>query len=225
MKKSEFAKMVDATAVQYNMEEKVVRELLEIANEYEFKAVAVMHEFWPMAKEMLAEANNTETAFVGGAGFPDGTCSTEEKLEEIKKGLAFGAREFDFSNNINFIKEGKYDLMLEELKTLVSATEGCLTKVILETPKLTDEEIRRASEVVIESGADFIKTATGHNGPTTIEHVKVIADAIKGKGEIQIKAAGGVRDLETVEEMVALGVTRFGIGIKTLKSILAECED
>lgn len=223
MKKTEFAKLVDATAVQFNMEEQEIRDLLELVNQYRFKAVAVMPEYWPLALRLLEEAGNTESIFVGGASFPEGTSSTEDKVKEIKAAIAAGAGELDFCNNVNFIKEGRYDKMLDDLKAVVDASEGIPTKVIIETPKLTMDEIKRASEIVVKSGATFVKSATGHFGATTLEHIKAISDTVGDS--ILIKAAGGIRDLKTVEAMCALGVARFGIGIRSIRTILDECED
>ncbi|MBR3227465.1 MAG: deoxyribose-phosphate aldolase [Erysipelotrichaceae bacterium] len=217
----EFAKMVDATAVQFNMDRQEIVDLMNLVNKYQFKAYAVMPEYDELATQMAKEAGNTVSLKIGPVGFPYGTPSTEEKLAEIRKGLANGAGEFDFTNNIEFIKKGDYEAMLKELKQLVTAAgPGMTTKVIIETPQLTDEEIVKAAQTVLESGATFVKTGTGHFGATTLHHVQLINEAVGGK--IKIKAASGIRDLKTVEEMMKFGVTRFGIGIRGIKGIVEE---
>ena len=177
-------------------------------------------EFEELAARMIKEAGNDVSLKIGPVGFPYGTNTTEEKLAEIKKGLENGAGEFDFTNNIEFIKKGDWDAMLKELKTLVKAAGDITTKVIVETPKLTDEEIVKAAQIVLESGATFIKTGTGHFGATTLHHVQLINETVGGK--LKIKAASGIRDLKTVEEMMANGVTRFGIGISGIRGIIEE---
>ncbi|MBR2577445.1 MAG: deoxyribose-phosphate aldolase [Erysipelotrichaceae bacterium] len=216
----EFAQIVDATAVQFNMDEQEIIDLMNLVNKYRFKAYAVMPEFEELAARMIKEAGNDVSLKIGPVGFPYGTNTTEEKLAEIKKGLENGAGEFDFTNNIEFIKKGDWDAMLKELKTLVKAAGDITTKVIVETPKLTDEEIVKAAQIVLESGATFIKTGTGHFGATTLHHVQLINETVGGK--LKIKAASGIRDLKTVEEMMANGVTRFGIGIRGIRGIIEE---
>ena len=217
----EFAQIVDATAVQFNMDEQEIIDLMDLVNKYRFKAYAVMPEFEELAARMIKEAGNDVSLKIGPVGFPYGTNPTEEKLAEIKKGLENGAGEFDFTNNIEFIKKGDYEAMLKELKQLVTAAgPNMTTKVIVETPQLTDEEIVKAAEVVLESGATFIKTGTGHFGATTLHHVQLINETVGGR--LKIKAASGIRDLKTVEEMMANGVTRFGIGIRGIKGIIEE---
>ena len=216
----EFAQIVDATAVQFNMDEQEIIDLMNLVNKYRFKAYAVMPEFEELAARMIKEAGNDVSLKIGPVGFPYGTNTTEEKLAEIKKGLENGAGEFDFTNNIKFIKKGDWDAMLKELKTLVKAAGDITTKVIVETPKLTDEEIVKAAQIVLESGATFIKTGTGHFGATTLHHVQLINETVGGK--LKIKAASGIRDLKTVEEMMANGVTRFGIGIRGIRGIIEE---
>ncbi len=216
----EFAQIVDATAVQFNMDEQEIIDLMNLVNKYKFKAYAVMPEFDELAARMIKEAGNDVSLKIGPVGFPYGTNSTEEKLADIRKGQELGCGEFDFTNNIEFIKKGDWDAMLKELKTLVKAAGDITTKVIVETPKLTDEEIVKAAQIVLESGATFIKTGTGHFGATTLHHVQLINETVGGK--LKIKAASGIRDLKTVEEMMANGVTRFGIGIRGIKGIIEE---
>ena len=219
----EFAKMVDATAVQFKMEEQEIVDLMNLVNKYQFKAYAVMPEYETLARKMIKEAGNDVTLRINGIGFPTGKDPIEFKLAQIKAALEFGVGEFDFTNNIDYVKSGNYDAMLDELKQLVAAANAngpITTKVIIETPLLTDEEIVKATEVVVQSGATFVKTGTGHNGPTTLHQVELVSKTVAGR--IQIKVASGVRDLKTVEEMMKFGVTRFGIGIRGIKGIVEE---
>ncbi|MBR3227103.1 MAG: deoxyribose-phosphate aldolase [Erysipelotrichaceae bacterium] len=220
---TEFAGMVEATAVQYNMAEEEIIELMDLVNRYRFKAYAVMPEYEELAERLLKEAGNDVTVKLCGIDFPDGTSPTEEKIARIKHYLKKGVGEIDIFNNIDFVKSGNYEAMADELRQLVAAAgEGMVTKVIIETPKLSDEEIVMAARTVMESGVSFVKTASGYYGPTTLHHVELINETLKGR--IGIKAAGGIRDLETIEKMMANGVTRFGIGIRGIKGIIKELE-
>lgn len=223
MKKNEFAKMLDGTAVQFNMEKKEITDLLDLANQHRFKAVAVLFEHMKDTKKYLLDSGNTETLLIGGCGFPNGDDDTNTKIKQLQECMKIGVGEMDITNNIRFIKTGNYDAMREELKRLIDAIDGMPSKIIIEVAQLTDDEIKRAADVVIESGATFLKTGTGHFGATTLDHVKLIHEHIGDA--IQLKVAGGIRDLGMVEAMMQYGVTRFGIGIRGIRGILDECED
>ena len=93
-------------------------------------------------------------------------------------------------------------------------------KCILEVCYLSDEEIQRACELLIDGGVDFVKTSTGKAGPTTLHHVEVIAKTCRGR--VKIKASGGIRTKEAVERMIDLGVTRFGVGLESAIRIVEE---
>ena len=93
-------------------------------------------------------------------------------------------------------------------------------KCILEVCYLNDDEIRHACERLIEGGVDYVKTSTGKAGPATLHHVEVMSEACKGRAKI--KAAGGIRSIETVERMLDLGVERFGVGLESAVKIIEE---
>lgn len=95
-------------------------------------------------------------------------------------------------------------------------------KVIIEVSRLTDDEIPRASESVVAAGAAFVKTGTGWTGETTtLNHIRIINAVVQGN--CQIKASGGIRNLETIKAMLSLGVTRFGINTRVALELIKEC--
>ena len=88
---------------------------------------------------------------------------------------------------------------------------------------MTDEEIRIACELCMDGGADFVKSASGEYGPTTLHHVEVMSSAVKGR--IGVKASGGIRSIQTVDQMMEIGATRFGIGLDSALKILEEADN
>lgn len=115
--------------------------------------------------------------------------------------------------NLVYINSGRFDLAQQDIEAVRKAFPDHCLKVVIEAPMLDDEKLRGACLAVKNAGADYIKTSTGATGTTTVELVKKIRD-IAGY-DIGIKAAGGIRTLETVEAMIALGVDRFGMNYKT----------
>lgn len=142
-------------------------------------------------------------------GFPNGYSTTAVKIFECKDALANGADEIDTVINIGHLKDGLYDEILFELKSLKDACGEKILKVIIETCLLTEEEKIKMCEIVTASGADFIKTSTGFStAGATKEDVALFAKHV-GK-DVQIKAAGGISSLEDAEDFINLGATRLG---------------
>ena len=156
------------------------------------------------------------------AGFPSGAHSTATKVAEAREQLALGAAELDMVINVGMLRSGREQYVEDDIRAVVEAAGGVPVKVILEAHYLTDEQIVRGSQLAVRAGAAFVKTGTGW-APTgaTLHNIRLIKSAI---GEsAQIKAAGGVRDLATVLEMIRLGVTRFGLGLASGVKVLEEC--
>ena len=142
-------------------------------------------------------------------GFPNGYSTTGAKVVECLNAIADGADEIDMVINIGYLKSGRYDEILEEIKDIKEACEDKILKVIIETCLLTEEEKIKMCEIVTEAGADFIKTSTGFStAGATREDVELFAKHV-GKG-VQIKAAGGIASLEDAEDFIKLGATRLG---------------
>lgn len=118
--------------------------------------------------------------------------------------------------NFGYIRSGLWDLVLKDIRAVADITKnsGVLLKVIFETCTLNVEEIKKATEICIEAGADFVKTSTGfHSGGATEEAVKAMLEAAKGR--IKVKASGGIRDIKTARYYVELGCERLGVGFST----------
>ena len=151
-------------------------------------------------------------------GFPNGYSTTAVKVFEAQDAIANGAREIDMVINIGWLKDKKYDLLEEEIRTLKAACGDKILKVIIETCLLTDEEKIKMCEIVTKAGADYIKTSTGFStAGATFEDVKLFAEHVGPN--VKIKAAGGISSLEDAEKFLALGADRLGTSriIKLLK--------
>lgn len=214
----EAARMIDISAVRTPHNIKDIREVVDLAKKYRFINVHAL----PCWTKDLAELLKEEDDIYVGApvGFPGGAQRTEVKMLEAEYLVQDGAQEIDIVMNVGKLKNGEYDYVLNELKLLVSSIpENILKKVIIEINCLTDEEIEKACELVIESGADFVKTGTGWvPGKLDMARIRKIKDLTRGK--IKLKVAGGVRTKEEFEEMAAMGVERFGINTKSALEII-----
>lgn len=179
---------------------------LAIAAEYHVFSVCVRPSDVPHAVERL---KGTGVAVGTVIGFPHGTTSTATKVAETRQALADGATEFDMVVNIGALKSGFDDVVVDDIAQVVAAADGHITKVILETAYLTDEEIERGSRLTEQGGANFVKTSTGFaGGGATEEHVRLMRASVGP--EVQVKASGGVRSLADAEAMLAAGATRLG---------------
>ena len=142
-------------------------------------------------------------------GFPNGYSTTEVKAFEAKNAVENGADEIDMVINVGWLKDGRYDELLNEIKAVKDACNGKILKVIIETCLLTDEEKIEMCRIVTESGADFIKTSTGFSkGGATREDIALFAKNIGNN--VKMKAAGGIRTFEDAEDYLNLGCERLG---------------
>ena len=155
-------------------------------------------------------------------GFPNGYSTTEAKCFEAANAVTNGADEVDMVINLGWVKDGKFDLVLDEIKAVKAACGGKLLKVIIETCLLTDEEKIEMCRVVTESGADFIKTSTGFSkAGATFHDVELFAQHVGSN--VKIKAAGGISSLQDAEEFIRLGASRLGTSrvVKLVKAMEA----
>ncbi|MDP3177545.1 MAG: deoxyribose-phosphate aldolase, partial [Spirochaetaceae bacterium] len=140
---------------------------------------------------------------------------------EVEQLLGFGVDELDMVINITWLRSGEREKALRDVRSVVKTAGRVPVKLILEVSYLSDAQIREGCEIGIEAGVEFIKSGTGWSShPTTLGQVRTMSEAVAGR--CKLKAAGGVRDLETLLAMRDLGVTRFGIGTRTAMGILAE---
>ena len=153
-------------------------------------------------------------------GFPNGSDTTAAKCFMASDAVANGAEEVDMVINLGWVKDKKWDDLLNEIKAIKEACNGKLLKVIIETCFLTDEEKIKLCEIVTASGADYIKTSTGFGtGGATREDVALFAAHV-GEG-VMIKAAGGIANLQDAEDFIGLGASRLGTSriVKAVKAM------
>lgn len=215
----DLAQMIDLSAVHTEHNEADVRRLVAYARQYDCIAVYTLPDFVPLARELLADAPHIA---VGGAvGFPSGGVTTATKVAEAKELVTLGCRELDMVINVGMLRSGHHQRVHDDIRAVVAAGGGLPVKVILECHYLSDDEIRRGCELAMAAGAAFMKTGTGW-APTgaTLENVALIRSVVGGR--MKIKAAGGVRGLETMKEMYRRGATRFGIGMSSAVRILEQ---
>ena len=142
-------------------------------------------------------------------GFPNGNMTTAVKEFETRDAIANGAAEIDMVINIGWLRDKRYDLVEDEIRTIKAACGEKILKVIIETCLLTDEEKVTMCELVTRAGADYIKTSTGFStGGATFADVELFARHIGPK--VRIKAAGGISSLDDAEKFLALGADRLG---------------
>lgn len=206
--RQQLAGMFDHTQLRANATEEDMRILCEESRTNGFKMVAINSTQTARCKAMLAGC----PVHVGAAiGFPLGQTTIETKAFETKNAIENGADEIDYVINITELKEGNIDYIRREMKTIVDIcrASGVLSKVIFENCYLTDEEKRTLCHVAKEVEPDFIKTSTGFGtGGATLDDVRLMKAEVGDK--VQVKAAGGVRDLDTCLAMIEAGATRIG---------------
>ena len=179
---------------------------LEVAARYGVFSVCVRPSDVARVVERL-EGTGVATGTV--LGFPHGSTSTAAKVAEARQALLDGAVELDMVLNIGRLRSGAVDDVEADVRAVVEAADGHVVKVILETAYLDDEQIVAGCRAAERAGAAFVKTSTGFaGGGATIPHLRLMRESV-GQA-VQVKASGGVRSLDTLLEMSALGVTRFG---------------
>ena len=212
------AKLIDHTALKADITKEQILKLCAEAKEYVFASVCVNPTWVQTATEQL---KGTEVRVCTVVGFPLGATTPETKAFETKDAIEKGATEVDMVINIGALKD-KDDVLVEhDIRAVVDAAKGkALTKVIIETSLLTEEEKVRACQIAVKAGADFVKTSTGFStGGATVEDIELMRKTVGP--EIGVKASGGVRDAKGVHDMVKAGATRIGAsaGIAIVKGL------
>lgn len=221
LKLNELVRMIDISAVQTDSTLEEVKSVIDAAKKYNFVCVFVMPSMLHYAFDSLKGYDNVG---IGGiVGFPSGAETTDMKIYQAEQYKKYGCKEVDMVMNIGKLKSGLYDDVMDDIMKVKQAVFPLPLKVIIEVALLNDDEIKKAAELVLNSGADFVKTGTGWKGSTTMHHVNLIKSVVGEK--IKLKVAGGVRTLETLEEMYNAGVCRFGIGYKSALGIVEECNN
>ena len=208
MTKEPLVKLFDHTCLYAYATEAHMKKLCDEARAYNFAMVAVNSVQVKLCKKFLKDTD----VHVGAAiGFPLGQTTIASKVFETVDAIQNGADEIDYVINITELKDGNYDYIREEMRQIVAECRkaNVISKVIFENCYLTQEEKEILCKIALEVKPDFIKTSTGFGtGGATLDDVKlmksIVGDAVK------VKAAGGVRDLETCMAMVEAGAERIG---------------
>lgn len=214
---------IDHTLLKATATKDAIIKLCNEAKEYEFFSVCVNSYYVTLAKEQL---KNSSVKICSVIGFPLGAMSTSAKVKEAEQALKDGADEIDMVLNIGLLKSKDFDAVWEDIEAVKAIMPNNVLKVILETCYLEELEIIKASELAIQSGADFIKTSTGFGTRgATINDVILMKSAAKNSN-IKIKASGGIRDYKTAMEFINLGVERLGVssGIAIMNGEQAESD-
>lgn len=215
----QIGRIMDVSAVRTDVDFHEINQMIEIVRKYHCICASPM----PWATRYTVEQlSDMEDAVVTGVvGFPSGADTTFIKVATAKEMLAVGCRELDMVINVSALKAGKYQVVENDIRAVVESANDIPVKTIIEICYLSDDEIRRASELAVKAGAAFVKTGTGWGPrPTTIETIRLIRKTIGSAA--QIKAAGGIRDLDTMLQMVEAGCDRFGIGVRSASAIIEE---
>ena len=209
--------MIDHTLLKPNSSKDEIEQLCNEAIKYQFAAVCVNPYYVSYCKKLL---KNTDVKIATVVGFPLGASTKNTKVFETIDAINKGADEIDMVINIAALKDGVYQVVSDEIKDIVKAAhKKVLVKVIIETCLLNDDEKKKACELALEAGADFVKTSTGFStGGATVEDVKLMKSVVGDK--MQVKASGGIRDLEAAKMMIEAGATRLGTssGVKIVES-------
>lgn len=204
----DIAKMIDHTMLKADATKDTILRYCEEAKDNGFASVCVNSSYVALVAKAL-QGSGVHTCTV--VGFPLGAMSTKAKAFEAKQAVEDGACEVDMVLHIGALKDKDYLYVKEDIRAVVIASKPALVKVILETCLLNKEEIRIASALSEEAGADFIKTSTGFStGGATVEDIRIMKESVSPK--MKLKASGGIRSREFAEELIAAGADRLGVG-------------
>ena len=204
----QLAGMIDHTFLKPFGTAENIEKLCAEARKYEFAMVAIN----PAEVETCVKLLEGSPVRVGAAiGFPLGQTTTECKAFETRDAIAKGATEIDTVINVRALQQGRLDIVKKEIEEMVAICRpaGVICKVILETCYLSDAEKETVCRIAKEAGVDFVKTSTGFGtAGATVEDVALMRRVVGP--EIGVKAAGGIRDLDTALAMIKAGATRIG---------------
>lgn len=218
MSKKEIASYIDHTLLKPESTEEDVIQLCKEAFTYQFKSVCINSNWVIPAVKYLKQTDIGVTTVIG---FPLGATTTKTKVYEANEAVENGATELDMVMQIGALKANDDELVFNDIHEVVKATENAaLVKVIIETGLLTDEEKVRACNIAKEAGAHFVKTSTGFNGGgATIEDIRLMRQTVGDS--VGVKASGGIRSYDELQEMIAAGANRIGTssGVQIIQQV------
>ena len=204
----DIAKTIDHSLLRPELDDAFVEDGCRLAARYDVASVCVRPADVARAKAIL---DGTDVAVGTVVGFPHGNHHTDVKVFETRRALADGATEIDMVIQIGALRSGRDADVQADIKAVVEVAHagGAIVKVIFENAYLTDDEKIRACRLTEAAGAEFVKTSTGF-APTGATHDDLRLMRANTSPHVQVKAAGGVRTLDALLEVMALGVTRIG---------------
>lgn len=223
MSVAELASYIDQSVLKPEFTQDDIRKYIQEGIDFGCKTVCINPSSLDIAAEMC---NGTDTKICIVCDFPFGLSTTASKVmqaeEYCKRGDIF---ELDIVANYGWIRSGMWDDVKADIKAVCDVCHkyGTAVKVILETDALTMEEIKKATDVVVEAGADFVKTSTGFytggkSDGATCEVIRKIMETVDGR--CQIKGSGGIRTREHFFELIDMGIDRMGIGYRSTPVVL-----
>ena len=216
MNKHEIFRFIDHTLLKQNAVWEQIREICQEGMDFGTASVCIPPSFVKQAAEFVGERLPICTVI----GFPNGYQTTAVKVFEAAEAVQNGAAEIDMVINIGWAKAKSYDAILQEINAVKDACGEKRLKVIIETCLLTDEEKEKMCDIVVEAGADFIKTSTGFStAGATFHDIELFARCVRGR--CKIKAAGGISTVEDMEKFLDLGADRLGTS-RAVKLLTAE---
>lgn len=215
MKRSELAGLIDHTLLAPEATAADVRTLVDEAAELGTFSVCV-------SPNMLPLSIQEGTALACVVGFPSGAHKSEVKAAEAACAVRDGVDEVDMVINLSWAKEGRWEDVEADIRSVRQAAPEVLLKVIIESAALTDEEIVRACQASENAGADYVKTSTGFHkaGGASVHAVELMRQTVGDR--LGVKASGGIRDYETALAMVNAGASRLGLSAS--RAVLDGCE-
>ena len=210
---------VDHTLLQQTATWAEIKQICDEGVAYGCASVCIPAAHVKQAAEYLGEKLPVCTVI----GFPNGYSTTAVKVFETKDAIANGAKEIDMVINIGWVKDGRWDDLLCEIREIKAACGDLILKVIIETCLLTDDEKIKMCQIVSESGADYIKTSTGFStAGATREDVALFKANVDAR--VKIKAAGGITSLQDAADFMELGADRLGTSriVKLVKGMEAQ---
>ncbi|KAB8143329.1 deoxyribose-phosphate aldolase [Chloroflexia bacterium SDU3-3] len=202
------ARFIDHTLLKPDATPEQIETLCAEARQYGFASVCVNPIYVPLAAKLLTGSTSGVCTVIG---FPLGATPTEVKVFEAENAIRQGATEVDMVLPIGLLRAGELDAVRDDIQRVAAASHagGAICKVIIEACLLTDAEKETASRLVVEAGADFVKTSTGFSsGGATVADVALMKRVV---GEnAKVKAAGGIRSLADAKAMIAAGAARLG---------------
>jgi deoxyribose-phosphate aldolase len=204
----DIAKTIDHSLLRPELDDAFVEDGCRLAAKYDVASVCVRPADVKRARALL---DGTDVAVGTTIGFPHGNHTTEAKVFEARQALADGATELDMVLQIGALKSARDAEVQADIAAVVEVAHeaGAIVKVIFENAYLTDDEKVRACRLTEAAGGDFVKTSTGF-APSGATHEDLALMRRETSPHVQVKAAGGVRTLDALLEVMALGVTRIG---------------